>query len=60
MEKLLKQVRKYVEPIQTNDQQIAFKVLKFFEIMLDIGKLIMYCIYWGMGSHLSDDGQKKF
>ena len=31
MEKLLKQVRKYVEPIQTNDQQIAFKVLKFFE-----------------------------
>ena len=31
MEKLLKQVRKYVEPIQTNDQQIAFKVLKYIK-----------------------------
>lgn len=25
-----------------------------------MSKIVMYCVMWGLGSHLSEDGQTKF
>jgi len=25
-----------------------------------LSKMVMYCVIWGLGSHLSEDGQAKF
>ena len=68
-------VLKQQEPIVTSNQQIARKLLSFFQTLLTeavierlnaateanankiMHKIVLFCVAWGMGSHLSDESQ---